>query len=199
MKNYIGKWGKLLIGMVVLFLVLFVMDFSPAHPGNTGNPGKQEPGAVEKSNGSSPGMNTKINNDIQVPPPPFSEGIFPCSDCHGEMETNPQRRELDAHEDIVLKHDEQNRWCLDCHDAKNRDMLHLADGRPVDFKESYKLCGQCHGTKLRDWKNGVHGRRTGYWNGKKKYLLCAHCHNPHAPRFKKLKPEPAPLKPGGLK
>jgi hypothetical protein len=137
--------------------------------------------------------------DIQVPPPPFSEDIFPCSQCHGEMEPNPERRELDAHEDIVLKHDEKNRWCLDCHDEKNRDVLHLADGRPVDFKESYKLCGQCHGPKLRDWKNGVHGRRTGSWNGRKEYLLCAHCHNPHSPRFKPIKPEPAPVKPGDIK
>lgn len=139
------------------------------------------------------------SQDIQVPPPPFSEDIFPCSECHGDMEPNPERRELDAHEDIVLKHDEKNRWCLDCHDAKNRDMLHLADGRLVDFKESYKLCGQCHGPKLRDWKHGVHGRRTGSWNGQKKYLLCAHCHNPHAPRFKKMKPEPAPVRPGDIK
>jgi hypothetical protein len=141
----------------------------------------------------------QTEKDIQVPPPPFSEDIFPCSECHGEMEPNPERRELEAHEDIVLRHDEKNRWCLDCHDAKNRDMLHLADGRLVDFKESYRLCGQCHGPKLRDWREGVHGRRTGSWNGQKTYLLCAHCHNPHAPRFKKMKPEPAPVRPGDIK
>jgi hypothetical protein len=145
------------------------------------------------------GVNTR-DKEVQAPPPPFSEGIFPCGECHGEMEPNPVRRKLeDAHDDIILRHDEENRWCLDCHDAANRDMLHLADGRLLDFKESYKLCGQCHGTKYRDWRQGVHGRRTGYWNGRKEYLLCAHCHDPHSPRFKKLKPEPAPLKPGGEK
>lgn len=141
----------------------------------------------------------KVAKDIQVPPPPLSADLFPCSDCHEEIETNPERRELDLHDDIILKHDEKNRWCLDCHDAKNRDMLHLADGRLVDFKESYELCGQCHGPKLRDWRKGIHGRRTGFWNGRKKYLLCAHCHNPHAPRFGKLKPEPAPIKLSGIK
>lgn len=143
----------------------------------------------------------KESGDIQVPPPPFSEDIFPCSECHNEdMPANRQRRELeDAHDDIVFKHDEKHRWCLDCHDADNRDKLHLADGRLVDFKESYILCGQCHGPKLRDWRNGVHGRRTGLWNGQKKYLLCAHCHNPHSPRFKKIKPEPAPVKPENLR
>jgi cytochrome c553 len=135
----------------------------------------------------------KVQADISVPPPPFSEDIFPCSECHdAEWETNKKRRVLEEHEDILLRHDEKNRWCLDCHDAVNRDKLHLADGRLVDFTESYKLCGQCHGPKLRDWRKGIHGRRTGYWNGPRKYLLCAHCHDPHAPRFKPVKPEPAP-------
>ncbi len=132
---------------------------------------------------------------IQVPPPPFTDDIFPCSECHSEMEPNPKRRKLeDMHDEILLNHDEKNRWCLDCHDLNNRDKLHLASGKLIDFTESYKLCGQCHGPKLRDWKNGIHGKRTGFWNGKKKYLLCAHCHNPHSPKFKKIKPEPAPDK-----
>jgi formate-dependent nitrite reductase cytochrome c552 subunit len=26
-------------------------------------------------------------------------------------------------------------------------------------------------------------------------LLCAHCHNPHDPKFKPLKPEPSPNRP----
>lgn len=165
------KWVILMLGLMVLPGGLFIF------------PGNQHP----------------ASEDIQVPPPPFSEGIFPCSECHAEQETNPQRRELEMHEDIVLKHAEQNRWCLDCHDAKNRDMLHLADGELVDFKESYRLCGQCHGPKLRDWRAGIHGRRTGSWNGQKRYLLCAHCHDPHSPKFKKLKPEPPPVKPGSSK
>jgi hypothetical protein len=133
---------------------------------------------------------------IEVPPPPFSEGIFPCSGCHEGQPVNRTRRELtDMHTDIVLKHDEAHRWCLDCHDAADRDWLHLASGERVPFEESYRLCGQCHGEKLRDWRAGVHGRRVGQWNGHKKYLLCAHCHNPHQPRFKALAPRPAPRRP----
>lgn len=139
------------------------------------------------------------NQTIQVPPPPLNEDTYPCSMCHADMETNPERRKLvDFHEDIVLGHDEKNRWCLDCHDAENRDMLHSAGGLLIPFEESYRLCGQCHGPKLRDWEAGIHGRRTGQWNGQNEYLLCAHCHNPHLPRFPGLKPEPAPLKPGPL-
>jgi hypothetical protein len=133
----------------------------------------------------------------EVPPPPFSDGIYPCTACHADLPVNRTRRDLtDMHGDIVLRHDEQHRWCLDCHDAVNRDVLHLASGEAVPFDESYRLCGQCHGEKLRDWRAGVHGRRTGDWNGRKQYLLCAHCHNPHRPRFAKLKPEPAPVRPG---
>jgi hypothetical protein len=133
---------------------------------------------------------------LEVPPPPFSEGIYPCSGCHASMPANRTRRTLtDMHTDIVLKHDEEHRWCLDCHDADNRDVLHLASGERVGFDESYRLCGQCHGEKLRDWRAGVHGRRTGEWNGHKTYLLCAHCHNPHQPRFQPLAPKPAPKRP----
>ncbi len=138
--------------------------------------------------------------DIQVPPPPLSEDFFPCMECHADMDPNPERRVLEEfHDDIELAHDEENRWCMDCHDAENRNMLHSASGELIKFEESYKLCGQCHGPKLRDWKAGIHGRRTGMWNGQKEYLLCAHCHNPHSPRYESMKPEPAPLKPGKIK
>jgi len=134
---------------------------------------------------------------LEVPPPPFSPGIYPCSNCHSMLPLNTTRRELSGfHTDILLRHDEENRWCLDCHDADNRDQLHLASGEPVLFEESYRLCGQCHGEKYRDWRAGVHGRRSGDWNGHKSYLLCAHCHNPHEPHFQPLEPEPAPIPPG---
>lgn len=135
--------------------------------------------------------------EIQVPAPPFTEGIFPCTQCHDgkTVKLNTTRRKLvDMHDDIVLNHG-PNRWCLDCHSAEHRDQLHLVDGELIDFSKSYLLCGQCHGDKLRDWKVGVHGKRTGYWNGKKEYLLCVHCHNPHSPHFKALKPLPPPVPP----
>lgn len=138
---------------------------------------------------------TRQNIEISVSPPPFSEDIFPCSECHdAEWETNQERRVLDMHEEIVesFDHDSENRWCLDCHNVDDRDYLKLASGKLVSYEESYMLCGQCHGDKLRDWRVGVHGKRTGEWNGKKEYLLCAHCHNPHSPKFKSLKPLPPP-------
>ncbi|MGW8288002.1 MAG: hypothetical protein ACWGOD_07130 [Desulfobulbales bacterium] len=145
------------------------------------------------------------NRDVPeyfVPPPPFSEGIFPCSDCHADMEVNPKRRKLtEEHTEIseMFNHASEQRWCLDCHNPDDRDKLRLANGDLVSFKESYYLCGQCHGTIFRDWKAGIHGKRTGEWNGKKEYRLCVHCHNPHNPRFKPLKPMPPPNRPQEIK
>jgi hypothetical protein len=157
--------------------------------------GTDSKGASPPPQGAAPAQPTGEER-IETPPPPFSEGIFPCTGCHAAMKPNRTRRELtEMHTDIVLKHDAEHRWCLDCHDADNRDALHLASGERLSFEESYRLCGQCHGEKLRDWKAGVHGRRTGNWNGSKGYLLCAHCHNPHQPRFRALAPKPAPRPP----
>jgi hypothetical protein len=143
-----------------------------------------------------------VPQEIQVPAPPFSEGIFPCSGCHDNkgQKVNPRRRELGMHSEIELRHGPvESRWCLDCHDPLDRDRLRLANGDRIPFTVSYQLCGQCHGDKYRDWKVGVHGKRTGSWNGPKQYLLCVHCHNPHSPRFKPLKPLPAPVPPEQIK
>jgi hypothetical protein len=135
--------------------------------------------------------------DYHLPPPPLSDGVFPCTDCHDpEIPVNTQRRELkNAHQEIVLDHDEEHRWCLDCHDAGDRDQLHLASGELVAFEDSHRLCGQCHGDKHRDWRAGVHGRRTGRWDGEKQYMLCVHCHDSHRPAFQPLAPMPAPAPP----
>jgi hypothetical protein len=156
------------------------------------------------------------NEEVQAMSPPFSEGIFPCSGCHdGKEKVNTARRELGFHDEqtSVFAHDAEHRWCLDCHDAQNRDVLRSASGQAIPFTESYRLCGQCHGDKLRDWKVGVHGKRIGSWDGAKTYFLCVNCHNPHTPRWKGisdvtvdgkrivsptlqlLKPEPRPRRP----
>ena len=133
---------------------------------------------------------------VEAEPPPFTPGIFPCSGCHAG-EVDPTRRELAFHDDVQsrFEHDSEHRWCLDCHDAANRDVLRSASGAPIPFTESYRQCGQCHGDKYRDWRAGVHGKRTGSWDGKKTYFLCVNCHDPHSPRFKALKPEPRPRRP----
>ena len=136
---------------------------------------------------------------IHVAKPPLDPETWPCSQCHdkGGEKDNPKKRTLEEHTQIVLKHGE--RWCLDCHDFKDRDKLHLANGDLISFDESYKLCGQCHGPTYKDWRLGIHGKRTGYWNGPKRYMLCVSCHWPHEPHFKPLKPLPAPVRPNFLR
>jgi hypothetical protein len=134
---------------------------------------------------------------LSVAPPALTEGIFPCSDCHAEMKPNLKRRELqDEHAAISLRHAAGQLWCFDCHDPEDRDTLRLVTGEGIPFTESIRLCGQCHGKKLRDWQIGIHGRRTGHWNGDKESLLCTACHNPHNPEFKALTPLPPPERPG---
>lgn len=130
------------------------------------------------------------------PPKVFSSGLFPCSQCHGGMPVNTQKRELSFHDDIhIIGHGEPRRWCLDCHAAEDRDRLKLPGGETVSFGESHLLCGQCHGNIFKAWKAGIHGKRTGMWDGLKQYFLCSSCHSPHSPRFRPVRPEKPPLRP----
>jgi hypothetical protein len=122
---------------------------------------------------------------------PRDDEYFPCSDCHEDEPTNRTRRQLeDEHEDLKLEHGDL--WCLSCHDADHRDQLHLSDGTLIGFEDSWKLCTQCHGAKLADWRAGVHGKRTGNWRGAKQYRTCVVCHDPHSPPFQPLEPKPPP-------
>lgn len=178
---------KTLCALAIVTTMALLVQTSSPRP--TAEPQPSSTNVANSKTGPSPGEH------VDVPPPPFSDGIFPCSFCHADLKTNRTRRVVDDHSDIVLKHDEEHRWCLDCHDADNRDFLHLASGERVPFEESYRICGQCHGEKYRDWRAGVHGRRTGQWNGQKGYLLCVNCHSPHQPRFKPMAPQPAPRRP----
>jgi hypothetical protein len=116
-----------------------------------------------------------------------------CETCH-EEHLQPQ------HANIVLRHAEDQRTCFGCHDPDDRDTLRLANGTRIAFDQSYRLCGQCHGTKYRDWKEGLHGKRTGMWDGDVKYLLCVHCHqNPHQPAFPPMEPLPPPVRPEDIR
>ena len=183
------------IQKISILFIIFILAFFLSCSNTESNTDNNE---TKLMNSERPEINiSRKNLEFAVEQPPFTEGIFPCNDCHSEIEPNPLRRDLiDMHDDIstLFNHDNENRWCLDCHDINNRDSLKLASGKLLDFKVSYKLCGQCHGEKLRDWKFGIHGKRTGEWNGKKEYLLCVHCHDPHAPKFKEMTPEPPPVR-----
>jgi hypothetical protein len=169
--------------------ILLALALAPATPLDTAR--GEDPGEGQVSARPSP-----PNELIQAAPPPFTPGVFPCSDCHAE-EGDRTRRTLTYHEEIQARfeHKRSRRWCLDCHDFRDRDMLHLSGGEKIPFTESYAVCGQCHYDKYRDWRLGIHGKRVGSWDGQKTYLLCVNCHDPHSPRIKPLRPERRPVRP----
>jgi len=131
-------------------------------------------------------------------PVPMMENCVACHEERGapvQCATCHQRIRESQHANIVLHHAERQRSCFGCHNPDDRDTLRLANGNTLKFEDSYLLCGQCHGPKLRDWRLGLHGKRTGEWNGTKEYKLCVHCHSPHAPRFPPMHPMPRPPRP----
>lgn len=134
---------------------------------------------------------------------------MPCSACHnGVMVPFPKDkkpRQIFAHTDIVpdsmaLQHGRGAFWCLDCHNAKDRDKLIDHKGQSISFNQPQRLCGKCHGEVYGDWRAGIHGKRIGNWaeGGKKRWWVCTECHNPHMvqlKRFEPIKPEPPPALP----
>ena len=121
---------------------------------------------------------------------------FPCTQCHAGREPDTRERALtDFHTRVDLRHGSTGGWCYRCHSKDEPDRLHLVDGRLVTFDEAYEVCGQCHGDKMRDWREGIHGLTTGQWSGQKYKRSCTSCHNPHRPKFGSMTPERAPSRP----
>ena len=164
----------------------------------------------EKAEGHGAGHGDELPGEVPYDRPieeivkslaPMTEyDLFPCTDCHDEdWETDFDKRDLDEPHDEIpgkfVNHDSENRWCLDCHSANHRDRLRLINGKLIKFNEYYRVCEQCHKGVVREWKMGVHGKRTGNWNGENQHWQCTQCHDPHNPPFKALEPMPAPRKP----
>jgi len=143
----------------------------------------------------------------------FNLGPNGCKTCHdGKIVPTPKNKKprlISMHQDIVknsleLMHGRGAIWCLDCHSATNRNHLVDREGNEFSFNQPQKLCGSCHGENYIDWRAGVHGKRIGSWvtGGKKRWWVCTECHNPHTvqvTRFNRLKPEPPPALPRGMK
>ncbi|OGP77002.1 MAG: hypothetical protein A2W09_05600 [Deltaproteobacteria bacterium RBG_16_50_11] len=135
--------------------------------------------------------------------------FMPCTACHNGVmvpyPANKKPRVLSVHTDIVpdsmsLQHGRGAFWCLDCHNAKDRDKLIGHRGESISFNQPQRLCGKCHGEVYGDWRAGIHGKRIGNWTegGMKRWWVCTECHNPHMvqlKRFEPIKPEPAPALP----
>lgn len=124
--------------------------------------------------------------------------FYPCSQCHEYWKTNTEPRELAPVHDVGLQHGQGRLWCLVCHDPEDRDSLHTVRGGKVDFNEAWRVCGQCHSSRQKDWYFGAHGKRVYNWQGEPERYNCTHCHNPHRPPFMKRKPQPKPPVRAGL-
>jgi hypothetical protein len=104
-------------------------------------------------------------------------------------------RPANEHRDLELEHG-NNRFCLNCHHAVNRNAFSDYDGTEIAQADVVQLCAKCHGPTYRDWQAGVHGRQNGYWMaeaGPKTTLRCIQCHDPHRPKQPQMKPL-APLR-----
>jgi len=128
--------------------------------------------------------------------------MYPCSDCHStpaDFNATP-RTMTKEHTDKKVHFQGRNdnaEWCHRCHKEGNYLKLNRHNGKEVSFNEAYLLCGECHGTQYNDWRRNIHGKRVGSWNGPKQVYSCPECHDPHAPAFKPMKPEPMPIAPRG--
>ena len=179
-------------------LLWLLLGLVATYPQLGGNPAFGQP--VDDPDAASQGLAPRSEQEFPVPLKELPKTITPCRACHGpekDFPVNSKRREdLLVHKNVKLNHGGVRVWCLDCHHPENRDYLApLSDGKLIPFDKTYLLCGKCHGTKYRDWRNGIHGRRTGYWNGPKNYYLCINCHDPHSPKYKSIEPMPPPHKP----
>lgn len=118
--------------------------------------------------------------------------MYPCSECHdGEEEVNMEVRDLEEeHESIVLAHGDEKFWCLNCHNAEDRDKLKGINGEEIGFNEVHLLCGQCHYQHEKDFLLGAHGKTveripsTDTSPPMRVVQLCTACHSPHDPVLK---------------
>jgi hypothetical protein len=119
---------------------------------------------------------------------------YPCMErCHARRTPDPTPRAMrEFHTGRVLNHGPTIRACSFCHDSADLDHLQLITGERVSFDEAYRVCGQCHGEKLRDWDRGIHGAQSGSWAGERLRRSCPACHDPHTPQRPMFDPLPPP-------
>ena len=118
---------------------------------------------------------------------------FPCANCHSkslkEMQANRLEGVRKAHWDIHLVHANENIMnCTTCHSEDNMNNLTSLTGKAIQINESFKLCGQCHSSQMKDWEGGAHGKELNGWAPPRIATTCVSCHNPHRPTFPKRFP-----------
>ena len=123
----------------------------------------------------------------------------PCSQCHDPEKpgriTMPPGVPLDArgaHWQVTTAHGSAPLACASCHAPEDPARLRvptvvaaLSEDDPSEavwaLEHSYRVCGTCHFSQLRDWAGGAHGKRLAGWGGPRVVAPCTACHDPHAP------------------
>jgi len=177
-------------------------DKSPSLTANGSDAHLPELPVVARPPATQPPVGLPSDTHLDKSPPRATKGLdlvkmgwtYNCMECHKLF---PARwhyddRLFNEHKNIMLDHG-NNRFCLNCHHATNRNAFADYDGSEIAQADVVLLCAKCHGPTYRDWKAGVHGRQNGYWNtemGEKTKLRCIQCHDPHSPKFKEMQPLP---------
>ncbi len=110
---------------------------------------------------------------------------FPCDRCH-PIGTKPIPPDFDGHQVVLNGHDQlgQNRAaCIVCHNSADRNpgLLKLSDGSLINIDgDVSQVCYQCHSSKYREWKAGIHGKLPKCTTGG--------CHDPHTPSWIAVSP-----------
>lgn len=138
-----------------------------------------------------------VLSGLSVPMPDGGAQVVPCTTCHEPRSARPLPASASnlggPHAGLTVQHGDLR--CASCHDATQRDRLHLADGRSPPLRDAMLLCAQCHGPQKRDYDHGAHGGMRGHWDlsrGPRERNHCVACHDPHAPRFGKFVPVSGP-------
>jgi hypothetical protein len=154
---------------------------------------------VERPLAGQPPVGLPGDSHLDKTPPRRTKGLdlvrmgwtYNCMECHKLFPAKwHYDRPMAEHQDVKLEHG-NNRFCLNCHHATNRNAFVDYDGSEIAQAEVVQLCAKCHGPIYNDWRAGVHGRSNGYWDagqGAKTKLRCIQCHDPHQPKFKSMKP-----------
>lgn len=120
-----------------------------------------------------------------------------CHFCHLKKKLifiKGTKRTKREHTDMILLHGREKISCNNCHELNNSNYLTSSKMKRATFDNSAPTCQQCHAAKYRDWSQGIHGKRTGRWNGPRIQYHCIDCHDPHDISFPemevKLTPKP---------
>jgi hypothetical protein len=156
------------------------LSCTDCHMKFTDNPHVSPGGAV-------PADIQKIASEISAKYPVDSVAAAACSQCHPDIYEKVLRS---VHgQNIVVKHQTDAAFCLDCHGSPHYIVPVKNPASPVSRANMVKTCGNCHGNATMMKKYGIdedvigsfeesfHGRKLAL--GDTRAPVCSSCHKAH--------------------